>query len=82
MYRIAISCAAAMLLTAGAALAAAGDAQTCKAPTGEDGIATCSRLIRKQPKSVAACDNPATNYGRWGGCGRAQTASWRQQSFT
>jgi tetratricopeptide (TPR) repeat protein len=65
MYRI-ISYAAAALLTAsiGAAPALAGDAETCKMSSGEDGIAACSRVIARQPKSSVAYYNRALAYGR------------------
>jgi tetratricopeptide (TPR) repeat protein len=67
MYRI-ISYAAAALLTAnvGAARALAGDAETCKVSTGQDGIAACSRVIARRPKSATGYYNRALAYGRKG----------------
>jgi tetratricopeptide (TPR) repeat protein len=72
MYRI-ISCAAAALLSAGvgAAAAVAGDAETCKASTGEAAIAACSRVIARQPKSAAAWYDRARAHGRTGDYDRA-----------
>jgi tetratricopeptide (TPR) repeat protein len=72
MYRI-VSYAAAALWAAGilAAPALAGDAETCKASTGEDGIAASSRVIARKPTSAAAYYNRALAYGRHGDYDRA-----------
>jgi tetratricopeptide (TPR) repeat protein len=67
MYRV-ISYAAAALLTAGigAAPVFAGDGETCKLSSGQDGIAACSRVIARKPKSAAEYYNRALAYGRMG----------------
>jgi tetratricopeptide (TPR) repeat protein len=72
MYVIVLR-AAAMLLTLTAALApaVAGDADTCKAASGDDSIAACDRHLARNPRSAAAYYGRARAYGLKGDYDRA-----------